>query len=60
MSAQDNLKLWETHITGEFMTKDTDLSLSTMVEDASDGRRAAPSAAAPPRGAATVGSVGAP
>jgi len=35
MSAQDNLKLWETHIRGEFMTKDTDLSLSTMVEDAS-------------------------
>jgi carboxymethylenebutenolidase len=35
MSAHDNLKLWETHIKGEFMTKDTDLSLSTMVEDAS-------------------------
>ena len=35
MSAQENLKLWETHIKGEFMTKDTDLSLSTMVEDAS-------------------------
>lgn len=35
MSVQDNLKLWETHIKGEFMTKDTDLSLSTMLEDAS-------------------------
>ena len=35
MSAQDNLKLWEQHITGEFATKDVDLSLSTMVEDAS-------------------------
>ena len=35
MSTQENLKLWETHIRGEFMTKDTDLSLSTMVEDAS-------------------------
>jgi hypothetical protein len=31
-SAQDNLKLWETHIRGEFVTKDTDLSLD-------DGRR---------------------
>ncbi|MGE0825987.1 MAG: ester cyclase [Candidatus Binatia bacterium] len=35
MSTQENLKLWETHIRGEFMEKDTDLSLSTMVEDAS-------------------------
>jgi len=35
MSAQDNVKLWEQHITGEFVTKDEDLSLSTMVEDAS-------------------------
>ncbi len=35
MSAQDNVKLWEQHITGEFATKDVDLSLSTMVEDAS-------------------------
>ena len=35
MSAQDNLKLWEQHLTGEFITKDVDLSLSTMVEDAS-------------------------
>ena len=32
MSAQDNLKLWETHIRGVFVTKDTDLSLD-------DGRR---------------------
>jgi carboxymethylenebutenolidase len=35
MSVQDNIKLWEQHITGEFATKDVDLSLSTMVEDAS-------------------------
>lgn len=35
MSAQENLRLWDEHIKGEFMTKDTDLSLSTMVEDAS-------------------------
>jgi carboxymethylenebutenolidase len=34
MSAQDNLKLWEDHILGEFVNKDVDLSLSTMVEDA--------------------------
>ena len=35
MSAQDNLKLWEQHLVGEFVTKDVDLALSTMVEDAS-------------------------
>jgi len=35
MSVQDNLKLWEQHLAGEFVTKDVDLSLSTMVEDAS-------------------------
>lgn len=35
MSVQENLQLWETHIKSEFMTKDTDLSLSTMVDDAS-------------------------
>lgn len=35
MSAQDNIKLWEQHLIGEFVTKDADLSLSTMVEDAS-------------------------
>jgi carboxymethylenebutenolidase len=35
MSIQGNLKLWEDHILGEFVNKDVDLSLSTMVEDAS-------------------------
>jgi len=35
MSAQDNIKLWEQHLVGEFVTKDENLSLSTMVEDAS-------------------------
>jgi carboxymethylenebutenolidase len=35
MSAQDHLKLWEQHTLGEFVNKDVDLSLSTMVEDAS-------------------------
>jgi|SRR5262244_1127156 len=35
MSAQDNLKVWEQHILGEFVDKDVDLALSTMVEDAS-------------------------
>jgi carboxymethylenebutenolidase len=35
MSIQSNLKLWEDHILGEFVNKDVDLSLSTMVEDAS-------------------------
>lgn len=35
MSAQENLKLWETHIRGEFMTKNEEESLATMVEDAS-------------------------
>jgi carboxymethylenebutenolidase len=35
MSAQDNLKLWEQHVIGEFVDKNVDLSLSTMVEDAS-------------------------
>ena len=35
MSAQDNLKLWEQHLVGEFVNKNVDLSLSTMVEDAS-------------------------
>ena len=35
MSAKDNLKLWEQHIVGEFVDKDVDLALSTMVEDAS-------------------------
>lgn len=35
MSAPDNLRLWEEHLKGEFETKDENLSLSTMVEDAS-------------------------
>ena len=35
MSAQENLRLWNDHIRGEFMVKDEDLSLSTMGEDAS-------------------------
>ncbi len=35
MSTQDNVKLWEQHILGEFVNKDENLSLSTMVEDAS-------------------------
>ena len=35
MSAQENLRLWEEHLKGEFETKDENLSLSTMVEDAS-------------------------
>jgi len=35
MAAQENLKLWNDHIVGEFGTKDVDLALSTMVEDAS-------------------------
>jgi carboxymethylenebutenolidase len=35
MSAQNNLKLWDMHIVGEFATKDVDLSLSTMTDDAS-------------------------
>src|SRR3989441_12365019 len=34
MSVQDNVKLWEQHIIGEFVEKNEDLSLSTMVEDA--------------------------
>jgi carboxymethylenebutenolidase len=34
MSAPENVKLWEQHIVGEFVEKDVDLSLSTMVEDA--------------------------
>ncbi len=35
MSVQENLRLWDEHIRGEFMDQDTELSLSTMVEDAS-------------------------
>lgn len=35
MVTQENLKLWNDHIVGEFGTKDVELALSTMVEDAS-------------------------
>ena len=35
MSAQENVRLWEEHLNGEFVTKNENLSLSTMVEDAS-------------------------
>lgn len=35
MSAQDNVRLWEEHLRGEFTTKDENQSLATMVDDAS-------------------------
>jgi carboxymethylenebutenolidase len=35
MSAEDNVRLWEQHLRGEFVEKNEDLSLETMVEDAS-------------------------
>jgi carboxymethylenebutenolidase len=35
MGARENLAMWDEHIRGEFMERDTDLSLSTMVDDAS-------------------------
>ena len=35
MSAEGQIKLWEDHVAGEFLVKDVELSLSTMVEDAS-------------------------
>jgi len=35
MSAQENVRLWETHLDGEFVTKNENLSLATMVDDAS-------------------------
>ncbi len=35
MAAEDLVKLWEEHVIGEFVEKDEELSLSTMVEDAS-------------------------
>jgi carboxymethylenebutenolidase len=35
MSAQENVSLWELHLDGEFVTKNEDVSLSTMIEDAS-------------------------
>ncbi len=35
MAAEDLVRLWEEHVIGEFVEKDEELSLSTMVEDAS-------------------------
>ena len=35
MSAEDQVRLWEEHVMGEFVKKDEELSLSTMLEDAS-------------------------
>lgn len=35
MSAQDNVRLWEEHLRGEFTTKNETESLATMVDDAS-------------------------
>jgi carboxymethylenebutenolidase len=35
MAARDNLRLWEEHIRGEFVTRDVHQALATMVEDAS-------------------------
>ncbi len=35
MSTQTNLQLWQDHLVGEFRTRDVELALSTMVEDAS-------------------------
>lgn len=35
MFAQTHLQLWQDHLTGEFVTRDVELALSTMVEDAS-------------------------
>jgi carboxymethylenebutenolidase len=35
MSAEDNVRLWEQHLLGEFVERNEDLSLETMVEDAS-------------------------
>jgi carboxymethylenebutenolidase len=35
MSAEDNVRLWEQHLRGEFVERNEDLSLETMVEDAS-------------------------
>lgn len=35
MATPDNITLWERHVTGEFVDKDVELALSTMVEDAS-------------------------
>lgn len=35
MAAEELVKLWEAHVIGEFVEKDEELSLSTMVDDAS-------------------------
>ena len=35
MSAEDNVRLWEQHLRGEFVERNEDLSLETMAEDAS-------------------------
>ncbi len=35
MSTHTNLEKWESHIIGEFVTKDVEQALATMVEDAS-------------------------
>ena len=35
MAAEELVKLWEEHVVGEFVEKDEELSLSTMVDDAS-------------------------
>ena len=35
MSTQVNVHLWEDHIVGEFVTKDVEQALATMVDDAS-------------------------
>jgi hypothetical protein len=35
MSAEENVKLWEPHLRGEFVDKNEEVSLATMVEDAS-------------------------
>lgn len=35
MAAEELVKLWEAHVVGEFVEKDEELSLSTMVDDAS-------------------------
>ena len=35
MPTQTNIQLWEDHIVGEFVTKDVEKALATMVDDAS-------------------------
>ena len=35
MSAQTNVQLWEEHVGGEFVSKDVERALATMVDDAS-------------------------